>query len=104
MAPTWLLEMRRMAELIFMASSLSVFQLSLLSDTGLLEKFPLGDRTAIRDGFSDEARFKKLLPSMSRRGDFSLSEMGMLVDGGGPRGELPAFLDRNPALNRLPFF
>jgi hypothetical protein len=93
-----------MAELIFIASSLSVFQLSLLSDTGLLDRFPLGERTAIRDGFSDEARFKKLLPSMSRRGDFSLSEIGRLVDGGGLRGEPPDFLDKNPALNRLPFF
>jgi hypothetical protein len=93
-----------MTELIFRASSLSVFQLSLLSEPGLLEKFPLGERTAIRDGFSDEARFKKLLPSISRRGDFSLSEIGRVVDGGGPKGELPDFLDRNPALNRLPFF
>lgn len=94
-----------MAELILSASSLSDFQLSLFSDTGLLEKFALGLRTAIRDGRSMDARFRKLLPSMSRRGEFSLSEeRGRLVVGGGAKGELPARLDKKPALKRLLFF
>jgi hypothetical protein len=100
--------MRRIAELILIASSLSFFQSSLfsdlLSDAGLLEKFPLGLRTAIRDGRSVEALFKKLLPSISRSGELSLSESGRLVVGGGARGELPTLLDRKPALNRLLFF
>lgn len=93
-----------MAELILIASSFFDFQLSLLSDTGLLEKFPLGLRTAIRDGRSTELRFKKLLPSMSRSGEFSLSEERRLAEGGGANGELPVLLDKNPALKRLLFF
>lgn len=96
--------MRRMAELILIASSLSDFQLSLFSDTGLLEKFPLGLRTAIRDGRSVEGRFIKLLPSISRRGELSLLERGRLDEGGGANGELPFLLVKNPALKRLLFF
>jgi hypothetical protein len=93
-----------MAELIWRASSLSDFQ-SLFSDAGLLEKVALGLRTAIRDGRSTEARFRKLLPSMSRSGEFSLSEdRGRLVVGGGAKGELPACFDKNPALKRPLFF
>lgn len=95
------LDIRRIAELILMASSLSDFQLSLFSDAGLLERFPLGLRTAIRDGRSIEGRFMKLLPSMSRRGE--LSRKGREEVGGGARGELSFFFDRNPALNRLFF-
>lgn len=98
------LDIRRMAELIFIASSLSDFQLSLFSDTGLLEKFPLGLRTAIRDGRSVEVRFIKLLPSISRRGELSLLERGRLDEGGGANGELPVLLVKNPALKRLLFF
>lgn len=99
------LEIRRMAELIFRASSFSDFQLSLFSDDGLLEKVALGLRTAIREGRSRDARFRKLLPSISRRGEFSLSdERGRLVVGGGAKGELPAGFDKKPALKRPLFF
>ena len=99
------LEIRRMAELILRASSLSDFQSSLFSEFGLLEKVALGLRTAIRDGRSKEARFRKLLPSISLKGEFSLSEeRGRLVVGGGAKGELPARFDKNPALKRLLFF
>lgn len=77
----------------------------MFSDAGLLEKVALGLRTAIRDGRSAEARFRKLLPSMSRSGEFSLSEeRGRLVVGGGAKGELPARFDKNPALKRPLFF
>src|SRR3954465_7173563 len=96
--------MRRMAELILIASSLSDFQSSLFSETGPLEKFPLGLRTAMRDGRSIGLRFMKLLPSMSRSGEFSLPVRGRVDEGGGANGELPALLDRNPALKRLLFF
>jgi hypothetical protein len=93
-----------MAELILIASSLSDFQLSLFSETGLLEKFPLGLRTAMRDGRSMGLRFMKLLPSISRSGEFSLSVRGRVDEGGGANGELPALFDKNPALKRLLFF
>lgn len=97
-----------MAEWILMASSLSDFQLSLFSDlsseTGLLEKLALGLRTAMREGRSLDARLRKLLPSISRSGELSLSERGRLAVGGGAKGELPALLDKKPALNRLLFF
>jgi hypothetical protein len=97
--------MRRIAEFILIASSLSDFQLSLFSDAGLLKRFPLGLRTAIRDGRSTAGRFMKLLPSISRRGELSLlRERGREDVGGGASGELPGFFDKKPALNRLLFF
>lgn len=86
-----------------MASSSLAFQLSLLSDIGLLAWLPLDVRTGILDGRSAEVRFNWLLFSMSRSGEFSLSERGMDVDGGSGTGELLFFFDRKPALNRLFF-
>lgn len=97
----WPLEMRLIADVILMASSLFAFQLSLLSDKGLLEMPPLEVRTGIRDGRSVGGRFKKLLFSMFRRGEASLSDRGMLVEGGAGIGELLFFFDKNPALNLL---
>lgn len=93
----WPPEMRLIAELILIASSLFAFQLPLLSDRGLLETLPLDVRTGIRDGRSTNERFKKLLFSMFRKGDFSLSDRGKLVEGGAGTGELPFFFDKNPA-------
>lgn len=48
-----------------------------------------------------DGRFKKLLFSISRNGEFSLSDRGRLATGGAAIGELLVFFDRNPALNRL---
>lgn len=99
--------MRRIADDILMASSLLAFQLisfKLLSDSGLLVKLPLEVRMAILDGRSLDKRFKKLLFWMFRRGVFSLSGRERVVEGGGARGELLVFFDRNPVLNLLLFF